>query len=401
MASIDIRAVQKVYGKTPAVRGVDLHVEDGDFVVILGPSGCGKSTLLRMIAGLEDISGGEIAIAGNVVNDVDPARRGCAMVFQNYALYPHMTVAQNIGYALKVAGVRRAEREERVAKVAATLGLSQLLDRKPSALSGGQRQRVAMGRAMVRSPGIFLFDEPLSNLDAKLRIQMRMEIKRLHRELRTTSVFVTHDQVEAMTLADRLVVMNEGLIEQVGTPAEVYHQPQSRFVANFLGSPPMNFLPATVDAAGRARVGEIVPWPRLAWDLPAGTRIDLAFRPAAARIVPENGQTGQLTFVPDMVEDLGSELHVHGVTAATPVAIAMTAGTGLPPEPMALAIPQEAVHAFLVESGRRLDPLHVGVVPWQAGLPPRQPAPAARAATTQITETTGEDPCRAKSPSFT
>ncbi|MDP3895291.1 MAG: sn-glycerol-3-phosphate ABC transporter ATP-binding protein UgpC, partial [Mesorhizobium sp.] len=264
MASIDIRDVHKLYGRTPAVRGLDLFVEDGSFLVILGPSGCGKSTLLRMIAGLEDISAGEIAIDGRVVNDIEPGRRGCAMVFQNYALYPHMTVAENIGYALKVAGVSKVERGRRVSRVAAMLGLGDLLDRKPSQLSGGQRQRVAMGRAMVREPGIFLFDEPLSNLDAKLRIQMRLEIKRLHRELKTTSVFVTHDQVEAMTLADRLVVMNQGLIEQVGTPAEVYRRPTSRFVANFLGSPPMNFLPAQIDRRGRATVaGGHVPWPDL------------------------------------------------------------------------------------------------------------------------------------------
>ncbi|EBY6940094.1 ATP-binding cassette domain-containing protein, partial [Salmonella enterica subsp. enterica serovar Newport] len=190
MASIDIRAVQKFYGKTPAVRGVDLAVAPGEFVVILGPSGCGKSTLLRMIAGLEDISAGEISIDGVVVNEVDPAQRGCAMVFQNYALYPHMSVAQNIGYALKVSGVSRQERKERVGRIASMLGLESYLDRKPNALSGGQRQRVAMGRAMVRQPGIFLFDEPLSNLDAKLRVQMRLEIKRLHRELNATSVFV-------------------------------------------------------------------------------------------------------------------------------------------------------------------------------------------------------------------
>ncbi len=256
MASIDIRDVHKLYGRTPAVRGLDLAVEDGSFLVILGPSGCGKSTLLRMIAGLEDISAGEIAIDGRVVNDVDPGRRGCAMVFQNYALYPHMTVSENIGYALKVAGVSRTERTERIGRVADMLGLGDLLQRKPSQLSGGQRQRVAMGRAMVREPGIFLFDEPLSNLDAKLRIQMRLEIKRLHRDLKTTSVFVTHDQVEAMTLADTLVVMNQGLIEQVGTPAEVFRRPTSRFVANFLGSPPMNFLPAEIDRRGRALVAD-------------------------------------------------------------------------------------------------------------------------------------------------
>ena len=357
MASIDIRSVHKLYGRTPAVRGVDLSVEDGEFVVILGPSGCGKSTLLRMIAGLEDISAGEIAIDGRVVNEVEPARRGCAMVFQNYALYPHMTVAQNIGYALKVSGMPRRERETRVARIAATLGLEQLLGRKPSELSGGQRQRVAMGRAMVRQPGIFLFDEPLSNLDAKLRIQMRLEIKRLHRDLGTTSVFVTHDQVEAMTLADKLVVMNEGLIEQAGTPSQVYRRPQSRYVAGFLGSPPMNFLPATIDGQGRARIaGGVSAWPRLAFDLPEGTVLDLAFRPAAAQAVAATGAGALLPFSAEMAEDLGSELHVHGTVAGTAVAIAMPAGTRLPPDGLGLSVADDAVHAFLGDGGGRVDP---------------------------------------------
>ena len=381
MASIEIRSVHKLYGKTPAVRGVDLSVADGEFVVILGPSGCGKSTLLRMIAGLEDISSGEIAIDGRVVNEIDPARRGCAMVFQNYALYPHMTVAQNIGYALKVAGVSRQERDARVERIATTLGIHNLLARKPSELSGGQRQRVAMGRAMVRSPGIFLFDEPLSNLDAKLRIQMRLEIKRLHRELRTTSIFVTHDQVEAMTLADKLIVMNEGLIEQAGSPSEVFRRPQSRFVANFLGSPPMNFLSAVVDGSGRARVaGDLVPWSRLIWDLPEGTRLDIAFRPAAARLAPVSTQPGVLPFVAEMVEDLGTELHLHGTVAGTSVAVALPAAVELPPEPFAVAVPGEAVHAFLAEDGRRVEP---------------QPF------TIKATEPSGADACREKSPSFT
>jgi len=362
MASIDIRSVHKLYGRTPAVRGVDLAVKDGEFVVVLGPSGCGKSTLLRMIAGLEDISGGEIAIDSHVVNHVEPARRGCAMVFQNYALYPHMTVAQNIGYALKVAGVPRTEREERVARIAATLGLEPFLTRKPSALSGGQRQRVAMGRAMVRSPGIFLFDEPLSNLDAKLRIQMRLEIKRLHRELRTTSVFVTHDQVEAMTLADTLVVMRDGLIEQAGSPSDVFRRPQSRFVASFLGSPPMNFLPAVVDGSGRARVaGDLVAWPRLAWDLPQGTRLDIAFRPAAARLAPGAARPDVLPFAPEMVEDLGTELHLHGTIAGTGVAVAIPAATEVPPEPFGLAVPAEAVHAFLADGGGRVEPRGISI----------------------------------------
>ena len=229
MASITIRDVKKSYGKSQVVHGVDLDIVSGEFVVILGPSGCGKSTLLRMIAGLEEISGGEIAIDGTVVNRLEPRERGCAMVFQNYALYPHMSVAQNIGYSLKVAGVPSAERTERIRAVARILELEPLLDRKPAALSGGQRQRVAMGRAMIREPKVFLFDEPLSNLDAKLRVQMRSEIRKLHRRLNATSVFVTHDQVEAMTLADRLVVMNGGRVEQVGTPGEIYKPPGQPF----------------------------------------------------------------------------------------------------------------------------------------------------------------------------
>ncbi|TJW82987.1 MAG: sn-glycerol-3-phosphate ABC transporter ATP-binding protein UgpC, partial [Mesorhizobium sp.] len=230
MASITIRDVRKSYAKMQVVHGVDLDIASGEFVVILGPSGCGKSTLLRMIAGLEEISDGTIAIDGAVVNKLEPRERGCAMVFQNYALYPHMSVAQNIGYSLKVAGVPAAERAQRIQAVARILELEHLLDRKPMALSGGQRQRVAMGRAMIREPKVFLFDEPLSNLDAKLRVQMRSEIRKLHRRLSATSVFVTHDQVEAMTLADRLVVMNGGRVEQVGTPAQVYSRPASRFV---------------------------------------------------------------------------------------------------------------------------------------------------------------------------
>ncbi len=375
MASIDIRNVHKLYGRTPAVRGLDLAVEDGSFLVILGPSGCGKSTLLRMIAGLEDISAGEIAIDGRVVNDVDPGRRGCAMVFQNYALYPHMTVSENIGYALKVAGVSRTERTERIGRVADMLGLGDLLQRKPSQLSGGQRQRVAIGRAMVREPGIFLFDEPLSNLDAKLRIQMRLEIKRLHRDLKTTSVFVTHDQVEAMTLADTLVVMNQGLIEQVGTPAEVFRRPTSRFVANFLGSPPMNFLPAEIDRRGRALVADgHLPWPDLAFDLPAGTAIEIGLRPGDLGVVAGRGAEGTIPFQPDILEDLGSELHWHGAVEGTAVAVALPASTTVPAGPVCLRALPSAVHAFGLEDGRRVEPktasttrsTSTGEAPWRA-----------------------------------
>ena len=295
MTEISIRGARKTYGRTEILHGIDLTIGDGEFMVILGPSGCGKSTLLRMIAGLEEISAGEIAIDGKVVNRLEPRERGCAMVFQNYALYPHMSVAENIGYALKVAGVKGPERQARIAKVAETLGLTAHLDRRPGALSGGQRQRVAMGRAMIREPKVFLFDEPLSNLDAKLRVQMRVEIKRLHRRLGTTSVFVTHDQIEAMTLADRLAVLDHGRLEQVGPPAEVYRRPASRFVAGFLGSPPMNFLdghlvdPATIALPDGRRLGL-----GAGADLgPADRRVTLGIRPEDIALAAP-GEAGSL-----------------------------------------------------------------------------------------------------------
>ncbi|MBM3394577.1 MAG: sn-glycerol-3-phosphate ABC transporter ATP-binding protein UgpC [Betaproteobacteria bacterium] len=250
MAEVSLRKVVKHYDSTPAVRGIDLEIADKEFIVLVGPSGCGKSTTLRMIAGLEDISAGEIAIGGQVVNDVPPKDRDIAMVFQNYALYPHMSVAENMSFALRLKNVPKAEIAARVDKAASILEITDLLARKPKQLSGGQRQRVAMGRAIVRDPKVFLFDEPLSNLDAKLRVQMRTEIKRVHQKVRTTTVYVTHDQVEAMTLADRVVVMNAGIIEQVGTPIEVYHQPATKFVAGFIGSPAMNFIPVSLEASG-------------------------------------------------------------------------------------------------------------------------------------------------------
>jgi sn-glycerol 3-phosphate transport system ATP-binding protein len=248
MASISLRNVVKKYGKgkqeLQVIHGVNAEVADHEFVVIVGPSGCGKSTLLRMVAGLEEISGGEIDIGGRVVNDLEPAERDIAMVFQNYALYPHMSVFDNMAYGLKIKKMPIAEIKQRVDKAAGILELGHLLDRKPRQLSGGQRQRVAMGRAIVRQPQVFLFDEPLSNLDAKLRAQTRLEIQKLHRELGITALFVTHDQVEAMTLAERMIVMNAGRMEQFGTPEEVYHRPASTFVASFIGSPPMNLLKA-------------------------------------------------------------------------------------------------------------------------------------------------------------
>src|SRR5213082_2889321 len=250
MADVLLRKVVKRYDEVEAVRGIDLDIADHEFVVLVGPSGCGKSTTLRMIAGLEDITGGDIMIGGDVVNDVPPKDRDIAMVFQNYALYPHMTVFENMSFGLRLRRKPKAEIRARVEQAAKILDITELLDRRPKQLSGGQRQRVAMGRAIVRNPKVFLFDEPLSNLDAKLRVQMRTEIKRVHQKVRTTTVYVTHDQIEAMTLADRVVVMNAGRIEQVGTPKDLYHSPQTRFVAGFIGSPAMNFLPARLQPNG-------------------------------------------------------------------------------------------------------------------------------------------------------
>ncbi|TWG86603.1 glycerol 3-phosphate ABC transporter ATP-binding protein [Cupriavidus gilardii J11] len=252
MAKLSLRNVQKTYaGNVTAVHGIDMEIADGEFIVIVGPSGCGKSTLLRMVAGLETISGGEVWIGDRVVNQLEPAERDIAMVFQNYALYPHMSVYDNMAYGLKIRGMSRAEIDQRVNHAAGILELAPMLQRKPRQLSGGQRQRVAMGRAIVREPSVFLFDEPLSNLDAKLRVQMRLELKELHRRLRTTSLYVTHDQVEAMTLADRMMVLNGGRVEQIGTPLEVYSRPASTFVAGFIGSPPMNLIPVARNDAAR------------------------------------------------------------------------------------------------------------------------------------------------------
>jgi len=255
MAAVTLSGVHKSFGSTPVVHGVDIEIADGEFCVLVGPSGCGKSTLLRMIAGLEEISGGEIRIGDRVVNNVAPKERDIAMVFQNYALYPHMTVQDNMGFSLKLAGESPSAIKARVDEAASILGLGDYLARFPRQLSGGQRQRVAMGRAIVRKPQVFLFDEPLSNLDAKLRVQMRTEIKALHQRLKTTSIYVTHDQIEAMTMADKIVVMNAGKTEQVGSPLELYDNPTNLFVAGFIGSPAMNFLPGRVAASG-IEVGE-------------------------------------------------------------------------------------------------------------------------------------------------
>ena len=282
MAAVEIRGVKKRFGGTEVLHGVDVEIADGEFVVLVGPSGCGKSTLLRMIAGLEEISAGEIAIGGRVVNDVAPKERDIAMVFQNYALYPHMTVFDNMAFSLRLAKVSRAEIRQRVDKAAHILGLEDLLERYPRQLSGGQRQRVAMGRAIVRDPQVFLFDEPLSNLDAKLRVAMRSEIRELHQRLGTTSVYVTHDQIEAMTMADRIVVMHDGRVEQIGGPLELYDTPRNLFVAGFIGSPAMNFLPGVHRRDGGVPVVELegggrVPAPPSA--APDGARVILGVRP--------------------------------------------------------------------------------------------------------------------------
>jgi sn-glycerol 3-phosphate transport system ATP-binding protein len=359
MAEISIRNVTKTYGKTTIMAGVNLDIHDGEFVVILGPSGCGKSTLLRLIAGLEEITGGEIAIGGDVVNQLEPRERGCAMVFQNYALYPHMTVAENIGYALKVAGVPKTDRMARVAETAKSVGLADFLDRKPGQLSGGQRQRVAMARAIIRAPKVFLFDEPLSNLDAKLRVQMRHEIRRIHNQIKATSVFVTHDQHEGMTLADRLVVMNKGTIEQVGTPEEIYDRPASTYVAGFIGSPAMCFLPGRVDGDRQALVldsGATLPLPRGLAHAAAGRMVQAGLRPEALTLTAPGA--GQLDARVDFVEELGAERIYHLKIEDLPLTVLSTE-KGRPSEgaPIGVALSADAIHLFSGDTGRRIDPV--------------------------------------------
>ena len=316
MADVTLRKVVKRYDEVEAVRGIDLDIADHEFVVLVGPSGCGKSTTLRMIAGLEDISDGDIMIGGDVVNDVPPKDRDIAMVFQNYALYPHMTVAENMSFGLRLKRYPKAEIKARIDEAARMLDIVELVDRKPKQLSGGQRQRVAMGRAIVRNPKVFLFDEPLSNLDAKLRVQMRVELKRLHDRLETTAIYVTHDQVEAMTLGDRVVVMKDGWIQQVGEPLELYGKPANRFVAGFIGSPSMNFADVTVaDASGALWVETVglrvkVP-PAIAGRLGAykSQHVTLGIRPEDLRVA-SGSDSADYSFdtVVEVVEPLGSEI---------------------------------------------------------------------------------------------
>ncbi len=334
MASISLRNIIKRYGHGPkanqVIHGVNAEIKDGEFVVIVGPSGCGKSTLLRMVAGLEEISGGELHIGNRIVNDLEPAQRDIAMVFQNYALYPHMTNFENMAYGLKIAKVPKEEIKARVDKAAKILELGHLLERKPRELSGGQRQRVAMGRAIVRQPQVFLFDEPLSNLDAKLRAQTRLEIQKLHRELGITSLFVTHDQVEAMTLAQRMIVMNAGNMEQFGTPEEVYHTPASTFVASFIGSPPMNLL----KHAPNSKPGTI-----------------LGIRPEHMDI----GDTGWEVRV-DTIELLGAERLVYATMGQDTLIVRIDEGrpSPTPGDAIRVAPREDRLHWFNAETGKRI-----------------------------------------------
>src|SRR6185369_1151304 len=354
MASVGIRDVKKAFGQTQVIHGVDISIGDGEFVVLVGPSGCGKSTLLRMIAGLENITAGEIRIGERVVNNVPPKERDIAMVFQNYALYPHMTVADNMGFSLKLRGAPKTEIGQRVDRAANILGLKPLLERYPRQLSGGQRQRVAMGRAIVRDPQVFLFDEPLSNLDAKLRVAMRTEIKELHQRLKTTTVYVTHDQIEAMTMADKIVVMHDGIVEQMGTPLELYDSPANQFVAGFIGSPAMNFLKGKVKSNGSA-----------GFEGPNGVKLPLASapansegRPAVYGVRPEHftiaddGAEAEIV----VVEPTGSETQVFAKLGGEQVvAVFRERHQFNPGDKIRLKPDPTLVHLFDEATGKRLN----------------------------------------------
>ncbi len=329
MATVTLKDIRKSYGPVNIIQGVDLDIQDREFVVFVGPSGCGKSTLLRMIAGLEEITGGDLSIDGQVVNDVPPDARGLAMVFQSYALYPHMSVADNMAFALRLARVPKAERDAKVMGAAKILQLEKLLDRKPGQLSGGQRQRVAIGRAIVRQPKVFLFDEPLSNLDASLRVQMRIEIARLHSQLNATMIYVTHDQVEAMTMADRIVVLRAGIIEQVGSPLELYHYPANTFVAGFIGSPKMNLTSVKIKQAGQNSVTVVLPGngevtvPAFAGKATAGEAATIGLRPENLAFASEGPLGGTVA----VVEHLGGETLVYVDVGGGHLVTVKTAGS--------------------------------------------------------------------------
>jgi sn-glycerol 3-phosphate transport system ATP-binding protein len=356
MAQLELRKVSKFFGPLQVVQDIDMSVADGEFVVLVGPSGCGKSTLLRMVAGLETVTSGEVAINGEIVNRKEPKDRDIAMVFQNYALYPHMTVYDNMAYGLKIRGMGRAAINEQVLRAARILELEPLLKRKPRELSGGQRQRVAMGRAIVREPAVFLFDEPLSNLDAKLRVQMRLEIQKLHRSLNTTSLYVTHDQVEAMTLAQRMLVMYQGRAEQIGEPMEVYARPASIFVAGFIGSPAMNFLAGTLEqAAGQFRLsdGTCVNLPAAMPEHLSGQSITLGVRPEHLECcaVPE----ASFSMNVEMTEMLGADTIAHGTVGSNLMAARLPHDIRPKPgEALPLRFSGKNLHFFDSGSGKRL-----------------------------------------------
>ncbi len=349
MATVTLQNVRKSFGATEVIHGIDMDIADGEFIVIVGPSGCGKSTLLRMVAGLETVTAGDVLIGGERANDKEPMDRDIAMVFQNYALYPHMSVRQNMGYGLRIAGLAKSDIDAKVQEAAKLLQLEALLDRKPRQLSGGQRQRVAMGRAIVREPAVFLFDEPLSNLDAKLRVQMRLEIRELQEKLGITALYVTHDQVEAMTMADRMIVMNGGVAEQIGTPLEVYETPQTLFAAQFIGSPAMNVFDARI-AQGRVKLGEAEIGPATG---PDGA-VKLGIRPEHM----QRDDNGALETMVQMSEPLGANTLLHGRLGATGDAITISLA-GVHPvgdrsQPMRFGVDPALIHLFDPATGRRL-----------------------------------------------
>ncbi len=349
MATIKLEDLVKTYGDVEVLHNLNGNIQDGEFVVVVGPSGCGKSTLLRMIAGLEKITSGKISIGDKTVNDLEPADRDIAMVFQNYALYPHMSVRQNMGYGLKIRKIEKQEIERRVLEAAEILGISEYLDRKPRQLSGGQRQRVAMGRAIVRDPQVFLFDEPLSNLDAKLRVQMRLEIRKLQKRLNVTSIYVTHDQVEAMTLGDRLMVLNDGVVEQFGTPIELYDHPETIFVAGFIGSPSMNFIPAdcsekSISLCNGKKINKILKYKG---------KVSIGIRPEHL----EEDKKGNIRIVIQMVEQLGSNSLLHGTLEDTDIEIVASLSGHVTAEAgstVSFSAKETNIHVFNPETEKRL-----------------------------------------------
>jgi len=349
VATLSLQNLVKRFGKTEVLHGIDLEVADGEFIVLVGPSGCGKSTTLRMIAGLEDITAGTVQINGEVVNNLEPKQRNIAMVFQNYAIYPHMSVRKNIGFGLRTAKLSKLEKTQRVEEVATMLGMQDYLDRKPNELSGGQRQRVAIGRALVRNPAVFLFDEPLSNLDAQLRTQMRLEIKKLHQRVGNTIIFVTHDQVEAMTMADRIVIMKDGHIQQIATPADAYHKPANEFVARFIGAPAMNMLTGkTIGSQIELWNGARIPSPHS--NLEVGRNITLGIRPEDLQICTDNNPV--LTGRVNVVEPLGSESLLYvDVDGIEIIASGPGRDAPLPNTQIDLTALPESFHFFNPDSG--------------------------------------------------